>query len=367
MPDAAREQNDPDLLVIGLGLSGTVALEAARSDDAHAVGIESNPPPADGGIPGGEYGTRAWGIFSDGTIACTDSERTTLRAPRAVLVATGAIDLPLPIPGWHLPGAIGVWHAVRTLPEGARVVVVRGPHAGSDHCKPDLSGFTIIHDEDLADGNAVRILGNRAVDRILVGASSIETAHVLLDNGLQPENALARMAGIPALFSPSAGGDVITPGRIFAVGGTLISVIGEAAGVDCDPDTMIQEATDTASLLTESLTGGDIPRSIPSARPDWDHEGVPTLPAQTTPETLVCPGEGVTVADVRDAIERGAMSVNDVKRRTRAAMSVCQGRDCLWTIRALLAKHNRNFTAPMTARPPASGITVANLAALAEH
>jgi hypothetical protein len=45
-------------------------------------------------------------------------------------------------------------------------------------------------------------------------------------------------------------------------------------------------------------------------------------------------------------------------------MAVCQGRDCLWSIRALLAEADRAWTVPMTARPPATGISVEELAEL---
>jgi NAD(P)H-nitrite reductase large subunit len=88
------------------------------------------------------------------------------------------------------------------------------------------------------------------------------------------------------------------------------------------------------------------------------------LPKQATDATLICPDEGVTIGMVREAIARGATTVNDVKRRTRAAMATCQGRDCLWSIRALLAEAGRDWETPMTARPPATGITVGELAGL---
>lgn len=365
MQDNDNHHNDPELLVIGLGPSGTAALEAARSVGVHAKGLDRNPASPDGGIVGCEYDARVWGVFADGAVAITTAERTSYRYPGAVIIATGAIDIPLPVPGWHLQGAKGAAHAARSLADDTGVVVLRGPHARSDDRAPDLSRLDITHDEDLSDGRSVELLGTDVVKAVRIGELVVETSHVLLDNGLQTENTLARMAGIPTTFSAASGGDVIAPGRVFAVSGTLVSVIGDAAGIGDDPLTMVREAADTAKLLAESVKGGGIPGSIPSARSDWEHAGVPLVPEQTTPETLVCPDEGVTIADVLDAIERGAMTVNDVKRRTRAAMAECQGRDCLWTIRAMLAAHHRSFATPMTARPPATGIVLRDLAALA--
>ncbi|CAN5853321.1 NAD(P)/FAD-dependent oxidoreductase [soil metagenome] len=365
--DVEKHHRDAELLIIGLGPSGSAALEAARSVGALAIGLEPNPAPPNGGIVGCEYDARVWGVFSEGTVAITTAEQTTCRAPGAIIIATGAIDIPLPVPGWRLPGAMGAAHAARSLADGTGVVVLRGPHARRDDRAPDLNGFKVIHDEDLSDGRPVVIVGTDAVSGVRIGGSLVATAHVLLDNGLQTENTLARMAGIPTTFSSSSGGDVIVPGRVFAVGGTLISVVGDAAGIGDERHTMVRDAAETAKTLAQAIKGGDIPRSIPSVQRDWDETGIPILPSQTTPETLVCPDEGVSIADIIDAIELGATTVNDVKWRTRAAMAECQGRDCLWTIRALLAAHHRSHATPMTARPPATGIVLRDMAALARH
>lgn len=367
MQDDKKHQHDAELIVIGLGLSGNAALEAARHVGVHAIGLDRNPAPPDGGVLGGEYEACVWGVFTNGALAITTADRSSYRAPGAVIIATGAIDFPLPVPGWHLPGVMGAAHAARSLAGGTSVVVLRGPHARRDHRAPDLSCFDIIHDEELGGGRHVEIVGSETVEVVRIGASTVKTAHVLLDNGLQTENTLARMAGIPTTFSSASGGDVIPPGRVVAVGGTLISVVGDAAGIGYDTNAMVREAADTAKSLAQAIQGGDIPKSIPSARGGWDDSGIPLLPSQTTAETLVCPDEGVTIADVLHAIKQGATTVNDVKRRTRAAMAECQGRDCLWTIRALLAAHHRAFATPMTARPPATGIVLRDLAALARH
>lgn len=354
----------PDLLVIGLGRSGMAALEAARSAGASVIGVEQSSAPGLDGRLDCEYNSRAWGIFSDGTVAIASVDKSWRCTPRATVVATGAIDIPLPVPGWRLPGSIGAYHASRSLETGASIVVVRGPHARPGELAPDLNRFHIVREVNLADGIPLEILGANAVAAVRIGDTTIATTHVILDNGIQVENGLARMAGIPSIFSVVAGGDAIMPGTIFAVGGTLISVIGNAAGVDSNLGTLIREASETATLLSRSLAGGEIPSSIPSERTHPDASGAPLLPKQTTPDTLVCPSEGVTMQQVLNAIERGATTVNDVKRRTRAGMGACQGRDCHWTIRAMLAAHHRSFATPMTARPPIAGITLRELAGL---
>ena len=69
----------------------------------------------------------------------------------------------------------------------------------------------------------------------------------------------------------------------------------------------------------------------------------------------VCRCYQVTVGDVEAAIDAGALTVNDVKRRTRAGMGLCQGVYCMAQIAALLATRLNvpvSEIAPMTARVP---------------
>lgn len=363
MPQPTDHFDAPDLLVIGLGDTGAAALRAAREAGGRATGIERRPAP-EGDDDGARHGVRAWGIFGDGTVACSSSQGTLRLKPRAVIVATGATDLPLPLPGWEREGVSGAFAGARTLPEGTPVVVLRGPHAGLEGRSPELDRLEVIEDVDLASGDSVTIDGGDRVTSVTIGGRVVPASHVLLDNGLQSENVLARMTGVPTVFSASAGGDTVEPGAIAALQGTLLTVIGDAAGIAGDQDAILREARRAGQQLAEVILGGPIPVSVSGAPPAWTEGGTPTLPSQTTDDTLVCPDEGVTVGMVREAIARGATTVNDVKRRTRAAMATCQGRDCLWSIRALLAESDRAWTVPMTARPPATGISVAELAGL---
>ena len=356
-----------DLLVIGLGATGRLALDAAQETGGNATGIDLIPHTEGGGVDGCEYSVRAWAIFADGTVAYSSHGESWVSTPKAIIIATGGLDLPLPLPGWELPGATGAYRACQMLEDGADVVVLRGPHAGLGNRTPDLSRFNIVKDYSLEDGAPVAIHGTMAVESVQIGDTVTETHHVLLDNGLQPENSLARMTGLPTHFSAAAGGDVIVTGAVIAAQGTLLSVVGDAAGISGDDEATFTAASETGRMLAEAILGGPIPVSIPKRRPPWPEGGVPLLPSQTTDATLVCPDEGITVGMVRDAIARGASSVNDVKRRTRAAMAICQGRDCLWTIRALLAEAGRAHSVPMTARPPVVGITLGELAGLYHH
>ena len=79
----------------------------------------------------------------------------------------------------------------------------------------------------------------------------------------------------------------------------------------------------------------------------------------------VCRCEEIEEAEVRAAIAEGARSINDVKRRTRAGMGLCQGIFCVPTIAALVHAATGiplGEIAPMTARPPVRPIPLEYLA-----
>jgi NAD(P)H-nitrite reductase large subunit len=81
----------------------------------------------------------------------------------------------------------------------------------------------------------------------------------------------------------------------------------------------------------------------------------------------VCRCEEIDLATIEQAIREGAVTINDIKRRTRAGMGICQGIYCTRAIADLI--HERAGVAydaiePMTARPPARLLSVDRLAGL---
>ncbi len=85
----------------------------------------------------------------------------------------------------------------------------------------------------------------------------------------------------------------------------------------------------------------------------------------TTTPRHVCRCEEIGEEEIRAAIAAGARSVNDVKRRTRAGMGLCQGIFCVPAIAALLhadADIPLDRIAPLTARPPVRPLPLEALA-----
>lgn len=79
---------------------------------------------------------------------------------------------------------------------------------------------------------------------------------------------------------------------------------------------------------------------------------------------MLCRCYEVSEAAIDEAIANGAVTINDVKRMTRAGMGLCQGIYCVPQMAAKL--HAATGTpmstiAPMTARPPARLITLGDL------
>lgn len=84
---------------------------------------------------------------------------------------------------------------------------------------------------------------------------------------------------------------------------------------------------------------------------------------------FVCRCEEITVEHIQRVVAAGALTVNDVKRQTKAGMGLCQGAYCVATIAQLIAEQtgsDATAIAPMTSRPPARLITLDELSQLTE-
>ncbi len=84
----------------------------------------------------------------------------------------------------------------------------------------------------------------------------------------------------------------------------------------------------------------------------------------------ICRCEEIISTEIAAAISEGARTLNDVKRRTRAGMGMCQGRWCSHAIAALIAAETDQpltVLAPMTARAPVQPVTLGVLADLGDE
>ena len=88
------------------------------------------------------------------------------------------------------------------------------------------------------------------------------------------------------------------------------------------------------------------------------------MPVNDGDTIMLCRCYEVSKAAIDEAIANGAVTVNDVKRMTRAGMGLCQGIYCVPQISEMLHEATgapMATIAPMTARPPARLITLGEL------
>ncbi len=70
---------------------------------------------------------------------------------------------------------------------------------------------------------------------------------------------------------------------------------------------------------------------------------------------VICRCQEITKGEIRQAIAEGALTVDGVKRRTRAGMGLCQGKTCYRLVARIISEETgkpMSELLPSTARPP---------------
>jgi len=76
-------------------------------------------------------------------------------------------------------------------------------------------------------------------------------------------------------------------------------------------------------------------------------------------ETIICRCEDVTLEEIRELIDKGYTSMDEIKRITRCGMGQCQGRTCRTLLLAELAKATKTNPADIkitSFRPPVKNV-----------
>ena len=157
---------EPELLVIGGGAGGLTAASIAAEAGVDVVLIDERvarggqyfkQPAKDGLLPasltddkqiaagrglverancsGAKIVTNAqvWGAFAPAEFGVLDNDGSTIYRPKRTIIATGAYERGLPVPGWTLPGVMttgatqGMLRNYGTFPAGRIVVAGNGP------------------------------------------------------------------------------------------------------------------------------------------------------------------------------------------------------------------------------------------------
>jgi len=361
-----------------------------------------------------ETEAQVWGGFAADEIAALVGGRAVVYRPRQLILATGAHEAPVPIPGWTLPGVMttgGLQSLVRSqrVVPGQRVVIAgNGPlnlqlacellagglkpiavieaaaRPGSAawrdlwrmaRCSPALvrEGMAMLRTLKRA---GVPVLWDRVVDR-LAGKERVETAFVgerrfavdvvALNMGFLPESGLARALGVRHQFVDRGAGHLAAEtdadGRTSVAG---VFAVGDGASLG---GARVAQAKGRLAGLAAARALGFTVREDAETRKELARSEVfqdalwrvfKAAPVPVQDDAVVCRCEEVSAARLRAEIAEGLTSLPALKKATRAGMGRCQGRFCAATIARLCPNpaEPEGFAAP---RAPPRPVPIAPL------
>ena len=359
--------------------------------------------------------TTVWAAFSPTEIAAVAAGRSILFRPKRLLLATGAYEQSLPVPGWTLPGVMTVGGlqtlarsyrvapgnriviagngplclqtAVELLEGGANVVAVleSAPRPGISRLPALLSAaaadpFLFGKGASLAHRlrglvhwrrRVTRLSGGDRVRAVEAADLAIEADIVALGYGFASSSELARSLGCTHRFVARGMGsmETVTDDE----GRTSIAeafAIGDGASFGGADVARAQGAVAAAAIARDlGLSANDARaarRTLKAARRFqsalWRlFEAAPLQPRVMANDAIVCRCEEVPSGLLRWTAEAGYNSPSALKHLTRAGMGRCQGRYCATTVARLCSPEVGEYGlyAP---RPPAKPVPIGPLA-----
>ena len=378
---------------------------------------------------GAQYvpGATVWSLTQELEIGVSVGGGSKLLRAKRVILATGALERPFPIPGWTLPGVLTAGAAQTMLKSsgllaaGRTVLAGTGPllwllawqylNAGTKidaildttppenraRALPHLAGF--LFSPYLGKGlkllNAVR--GNAKIIRDVTelraegdervrtvawrtangtaGALPVDT--LLLHQGVVPNVNLAMSAGVDHRWDDE---QLCWSPLLDRDGGTTVpgvSVAGDGAGIGGGQAAAWRGVFIASAAVRALRPGKDMPSEklahaalarFMRGRRFLDRLYRPAKQFRIPREdTIVCRCEEVTAQQIVDTVKLGCMGPNQMKSFLRCGMGPCQGRLCGLTVTELIAEA-RGATPQEVGyyrlRPPVKPITVAELASL---
>jgi octopine oxidase subunit A len=347
---------------------------------------------------------------------------------RRVILATGALERPFPIPGWTLPGVMTAGAAQTMLkssglvPDGQTVIAGQGPllwllaaqilrlggridrildtterrnylaalpHAFAFVTSPYFSKGLAMMQEVRAKVPVVTGVselaaagdGQLATVSYAVGSrrETIPADLLLLHQGVVPNVNLAMAAGVEhrwddlqLCWSPVLDRD----GNTLVEG---IAIAGDGAGIGGAGAAVVRgriAARAAVDALAPAAAAKLAPMSTFRASLAQAERGRAFLDTLFRParqfrvpsgDTIVCRCEEVSAKDILDAVAIGATGPNQLKAYRRTGMGPCQGRLCGLTVTELMAQARGKTPQEIgyyRLRAPVKPITLAELAAV---
>jgi thioredoxin reductase/bacterioferritin-associated ferredoxin len=343
---------------------------------------------------GAEYegGATVWNVENSGRIAYSRQGKSQEVHAGRVIIATGAMERPFPLPGWSLPGVMGAGAAnnlakeAGLVPSGkvvlagsgplllleADVLVKKGVHVAAilettakvpsaktlphmitalrrtDFLLKGLKMLREIKKAGVPHYKGVSEIAARghdkveAVDALIDGEKRTFAADLLLLHfGVIPNVHIFRLIGCTMHWNSEQRYWYPATDRWGRTNFEKIFAAGDGAGVR---GALAAEYRGELAALEVARCLGIIPayeRDTMAApilaamhrdilpRPFIDAIYAPVNNGKNfTDETVLCRCENIRVADVRKAVAEGVREVNEVKIVTRCGMGPCQGRMC---------------------------------------
>ena len=377
---------------------------------------------------GAQYvpGATVWSVSRDREIGVSFGGGSQIVSAKRVVVCTGALERPFPIPGWTLPGVMTAGAAQILLKTSGVVASDRVVLAG---CGPLLwllawqylnAGASIdaILDTTPADNRlralphalpfvfsgylreglelvrrvkrearvvsgvtALRAIGTSRVEAVAYSRGGdeqrIDIDTLLLHQGVVPNVNLAMAIGVEHRWDDDqlCWNPVLDEDGSSAIVG--IAVAGDGAGI----------AGAQAARWRGAIAGFAAARALGVQTSERDESAArrelaralkgrafldalyrpPASFRQPTGDTIVCRCEEITAQQIADTVALGCPGPNQMKVFLRCGMGPCQGRLCGLTVTELIAKGrgvSPQDVGYYRLRPPVKPITVGELAAL---
>ena len=379
---------------------------------------------------GAAYLPRAtvWSLDAQREIGVSAGGAARLIGAAHVILATGAMERPFPVPGWTLPGVLSIGGAQTLLkasgliPAGRVVLAGCGPllwlyadqmlKAGGQiqaildttdkTARPEAAAraWQFARSPYLAKGlrlmaavrRRVRVIGGISALSIEGGAAAETVLYrrghhqpermpadtMLLHQGVVPNVNLAMAAGVEhrwdagqLCFQPVLDADGTTGLDGIYVAGDGAGIAGAEAAVARGrlAGLAVARASGVAAQhLPDPAAARRMLGKYTAARAFLDALFRPAKAFRVpTGDTIVCRCEEVTAAQVVDTVGIGPEGPNQMKSFLRCGMGPCQGRLCGLTVTELIAARRGVSPADVgyyRLRPPVKPITLAEIASL---
>lgn len=337
-------------------------------------------------------GASVWQAETDGTICYSHQGQSAQVKANYIIVATGAMERPMPIPGWTLPGVMGAGAANNLFKEAglnpsgrvvlagsgplllleASLLVKKGvkitailettpvippvpaiPQAPKALMRPDFlwKGVSMLREIKKAGiphykgANHIRAIGHdraEAVEATHGGKQlRIETDMLLLHFGVIPNTHIFSQIGCKMVWKANQRywhplcdewGHTNCE-RIFAAGDG--AMVGGALAAQYKGELAALEVAHDSGIIPSyerDMFAAPVKKQL-----KHDHWPRPFVDAIYAPSpehitfddnTVICRCENVTVGDLRKVVKEGVRELNEIKVVSRSGMGPCQGRMC---------------------------------------